>query len=79
MTFLSRLREFLAARAEHDAVADEMQFHVEREIQHNIDVGMSPADARRTAMRDFGGDGARCRLLRVLVGDERHEAAARGG
>jgi putative ABC transport system permease protein len=32
-----------------------MQFHIEREIQHNLDAGMSPADARRKAMRDFGG------------------------
>src|SRR5688572_17600540 len=55
MSILNRVREFLAARAEHDAVAEEMQFHIEREIQHNIDRGMSAADARRKAMQDFGG------------------------
>lgn len=55
MSLLSRFREFLDARREHDAVAEEMQFHIEREIQHNLDAGMSPVDARRKAMRDFGG------------------------
>ncbi|HEX6309848.1 MAG TPA: ABC transporter permease [Longimicrobiales bacterium] len=55
MSFLSRFREFLDARREHDAVAEEMQFHIEREIQHNLDAGMSPAEARRRAMQDFGG------------------------
>jgi len=55
MSLLNRFREFLDARREHDAVAEEMQFHIEREIQHNLDAGMSPADARRKAMRDFGG------------------------
>ncbi|HEX2168190.1 MAG TPA: ABC transporter permease [Longimicrobiales bacterium] len=55
MSLLSRFREFLDARREHDAVAEEMQFHIQREIQHNVDAGMSPADARRKAMRDFGG------------------------
>jgi putative ABC transport system permease protein len=55
MSLRNRVREFLDARREHDAVAEEMQFHIEREIQHNVDAGMSPADARRKAMRDFGG------------------------
>src|SRR5688500_6567063 len=55
MSLLNRFREFLDARREHDAVAQEMQFHIEREIQHNLDAGMSPVDARRKAMQDFGG------------------------
>jgi putative ABC transport system permease protein len=55
MSLLSRFREFVDARREHDAVAEEMQFHVERETQHNLDAGMTPAEARRRAMRDFGG------------------------
>jgi predicted permease len=55
MSLLSRFREFLDARREHDAVAEEMQFHIQREIQHNLDAGMSPAEARRKAMQDFGG------------------------
>jgi putative ABC transport system permease protein len=55
MSLLSRFREFLDARREHDAVAEEMQFHIEREIQHNVEAGMSLADARRKALQDFGG------------------------
>ncbi|HEU5208015.1 MAG TPA: ABC transporter permease [Longimicrobiales bacterium] len=55
MSLLSRFREFLDARREHDAVAEEMQFHIERETQRNVANGMSPTEARRAAMRDFGG------------------------
>ncbi len=55
MSLLNRLRELRDARREHDAVAEEMQFHIDREIEHNIANGMSPAEARRRAMRDFGG------------------------
>lgn len=55
MSFLSRFREFLDSRREHDAVAEEMEFHIEREVQHNIANGMSPEEARRAARRDFGG------------------------
>ena len=55
MSFLNRFREFRDSRREHDAVADEMQFHIEREIQYNIANGMTPAEARRKALRDFGG------------------------
>jgi putative ABC transport system permease protein len=55
MSILSRFREFLDARREHDAVTEEMEFHIQREVQHNLDTGMSPEEARRKAMRDFGG------------------------
>lgn len=55
MSLLNRFRELFGAHREHDAVAEEMQFHIEREIRHNVDAGMSPADARRKAMQDFGG------------------------
>jgi len=67
MSLLSRFREFVDARREHDAVAEEMEFHVQREIQHNVDAGMSPADARRKAMQDFGG----VERFRESVRDER--------
>jgi predicted permease len=36
-------------------VDDELQFHLEREIEANAARGMSPAEARRVAMRDLGG------------------------
>ena len=34
---------------------EEVRFHVEMEIQANIARGMTPAEARRIALRDFGG------------------------
>jgi putative ABC transport system permease protein len=54
MSITNRLREWRNARAEHRAVADEMQFHIDRETQHNIDQGMSAQEARRKAKQDFG-------------------------
>src|SRR5206468_10204517 len=36
-------------------VEDELQFHLQQEIDANIARGMSAAEARRIALRDFGG------------------------
>lgn len=38
-----------------DEVDEELRFHVEMEIQSNIERGMTPAEARRVALRDLGG------------------------
>src|SRR4051794_3642239 len=35
---------------------DEMQFHIEKEIEANIAQGMDPAEARRAALIAFGGE-----------------------
>ena len=46
----------IAQRRHVDAeVDDELRFHVEQEIQANVARGMSPAEARRIALRDLGG------------------------
>ena len=43
-------------RREIDAETDdELQFHLERQIETNIGHGMSAAEARRLALRDLGG------------------------
>ncbi|HVI69872.1 MAG TPA: permease prefix domain 1-containing protein, partial [Pyrinomonadaceae bacterium] len=34
---------------------EEMRFHLERDIDHNIRDGMTPEDARYAALRSFGG------------------------
>ncbi len=34
---------------------EEMRFHIEWETQANVRAGMSPTEARRVALRDFGG------------------------
>jgi predicted permease len=50
----SRIRFFFSvhSRAEVD---EEIQFHVERQMEANLAVGMSPAEARRQAAIHFGG------------------------
>ncbi len=53
--FNARLKGLLRRRAIDIEVDEELQFHVEMETQENIRRGMAPADARRTALRDFGG------------------------
>jgi len=45
---------FRQDRAESD-LAEELQFHLQNEIQKNIAAGMSPEAARYTALRSFGG------------------------
>jgi predicted permease len=46
----------LARRRRIDAEAeDELQFHLARQVETNIARGMSPAEARRVALRDLGG------------------------
>jgi putative ABC transport system permease protein len=34
---------------------EELRYHVERQIEQNLGAGMSPEEARRAALRDFGG------------------------
>src|SRR6185503_18210146 len=36
-------------------VEDELRFHVEHEIEAHVARGLSPAEARRMALRDLGG------------------------
>ena len=56
---LSRLTAYfrgLVRRNRIDNEADEeLQFHLEMEIQANVARGMTPAEARRVALRDLGG------------------------
>src|SRR5271167_2142767 len=51
---LTRLR-FLLVRKTHVEVDEELQFHLERQIEANIAAGMSPQEARRQAVIAFGG------------------------
>ena len=36
-------------------VSEELRFHVEMEIQANVERGMTPTEARRAALRELGG------------------------
>ena len=51
----SRVRNLVAGHRADRESTEEMQFHLDMEIQERIRQGMSEAEARRTAMMDFGG------------------------
>jgi putative ABC transport system permease protein len=52
--WLTRLR-FLTVSKPHCEVDEELKFHVERQIQANLAAGMTPKEAHRHAIVDFGG------------------------
>ena len=53
--FLSRLRGlFLNRKLDHE-LADEIQSHIEMQIEDHVGQGMSPEEARYLALRKFGG------------------------
>jgi ABC-type lipoprotein release transport system permease subunit len=49
------LRAMSRRRRIEPEINDELQFHIANEIDANIAAGMTPAEARRIALRDFGG------------------------
>ena len=52
--WLSRIRFLLAGKSRAE-VDEEIQFHIERQVEANIALGMSRAEARRQAVIRFGG------------------------
>jgi len=52
--FLTRLR-FLLSRRRRDDLEDELHFHIEESIRTRVALGMTPQEARRYAMIEFGG------------------------
>jgi len=66
---LRRLREMLGwtGKQENDA-ADELKFHLEKEIEQNIAAGMKPEEARRRALIAFGGVDQTREALREVHG-----------
>jgi putative ABC transport system permease protein len=52
---VTRLRSLLQRRRVAREMDDELRFHIEMEIQSNIERGLPAAEARRMALRDFGG------------------------
>ena len=53
--FSLRLRSFFHRRAADGELDAELRFHLERQIVANVSAGMSPAEARHVALREFGG------------------------
>src|SRR5258708_17795847 len=50
----TRLR-FLMSPKPNREIDDELQFHIERQAQEYIAAGMTPQEARRKAVVEFGG------------------------
>ncbi len=50
-----RFRSLLRRDVTEGDLNDEIRLHIELETQKNVQAGMSPGDARREAMRAFGG------------------------
>src|SRR5215467_10379161 len=53
--FLSRLRALFQRRRLEDDLADEIQSHIEMQIEDLVQQGLSPEEARYLAFRKFGG------------------------
>ena len=49
------LRSFLRRKAAEKELGSELRFHIERQVEENIAAGMTAQEARRAAMREFGG------------------------
>ena len=50
-----RFRSLFRRETVNGELNNELKFHLEREIQQKVAAGMSPAEARRAAMLEFGG------------------------
>jgi hypothetical protein len=53
--FASSIGALIARRRQEAELRDEMRFHIDMETDRNMKRGLSEADARRVAMREFGG------------------------
>ena len=79
--FAARARALVFRRTTQQSLDDEIAFHIEQETAKNVRLGMSPADARREALVQFGGltrvreahqDVYAARPLEELVADTRY-------
>ena len=76
----ARVRALLHRAAAERELNEELRFHIDMETEKNVRAGMNPTDARRRALRDFGGleptkeahRDVRGRWLEELVADTRY-------
>lgn len=54
-SLLRRLQSLRQRDSSNAALQEELQFHLQREIEENINHGMSPEEAQAAARADFGG------------------------
>jgi putative ABC transport system permease protein len=67
--FLSYIKGVFRRGRMEDDLSEELQFHLQNEIEKNIGAGMSPREARYAALRTFGGVDQvkeRCRDVRGM-------------
>jgi len=83
----SSLRFLYRRRQEEQQLSDELQFHLQRQIEQNVAAGMLPEEARYAALRLFGGvqqikeecrDMRRLNFIENLVQDLRYGLRALG-
>lgn len=83
MNLFTRLTRLFGRRRFEDELDEEMRFHLEQSIERNLERGMSEIEARREAMREFGGidqakeesrDAWGVRLITDLIRDLRYAA-----
>src|SRR5579864_3568282 len=49
------LRSLFRKKAAEEELGSELRFHLERQVQENLAAGMPEEEARRAALREFGG------------------------
>src|SRR5580658_662144 len=49
------LRSLFRRNTVEQELGSELRFHIERQVEENIAAGMAPQEARRAAVREFGG------------------------
>ena len=54
-TISHRIRSLFRKNKVEAELSDELRFHMDRQIAENIASGMTQDEARRAALRDFGG------------------------
>ena len=55
MSLINRIRAFFHKGELDQELSDELAFHLEMQIEQNMAAGMNAQEARRTALRSFGG------------------------
>jgi predicted permease len=63
---IARLRALAGRRRIDTEVDAELRFHLQMETEANVAAGMAPEEARRIAMRDFGGPTQTAELVREV-------------
>src|SRR5262245_40971315 len=53
--FRTRIRALLRRSEMEREMDEELRYHIEQQVEQNVRLGMSPEEARRSALKSFGG------------------------